>query len=204
MRGDFADPAVAIGQQRSDLGAHSVDQNGIDRLGEALCRSTVDPVSRTRQHKRNVSARHAQSRTDRLSGRPCPTRASGQSTFFASELDCLLQYLRFHRFLAEHALQLGNLGTGGTTESPAVTAVSTPSRSSLRQLNSWLPQRHTCGPPATRSFRARVSRVIAPLFHWQTSASGTPGMPSPLQYLFVHSHKHSPIPIRKKRIGCVW
>src|SRR5450830_2170035 len=46
-----------------------------------------------------------------FTGLPCSTRASAQSTFFASELDSLLQNFGFHRLLAEHALQLGDLGT---------------------------------------------------------------------------------------------
>src|SRR5471030_328469 len=33
--------------------------------------------------------------------------------FFPSKLDRLLQDFRFHRLLAEHALQLGDLSTGG-------------------------------------------------------------------------------------------
>ncbi|MGI4848926.1 MAG: hypothetical protein ACRYGK_12420 [Janthinobacterium lividum] len=69
---------------------------------------------------------------------------SAQSTFFPDDLLSFFENLDFHRFFAEHALQLGDLGTApasslaGTTDSPALTAVKAPSRSSLRQLNNRL------------------------------------------------------------------
>lgn len=39
-------PTVSVGRQCRDLGAYSIDQNGIDGLMEGLCGAAIDPVHR--------------------------------------------------------------------------------------------------------------------------------------------------------------
>jgi len=69
---------------------------------------------------------------------------SAQSTFFAGQVDRVAQDLRLYCLFAQHALQLRDLGacrcqlTRRHDRFFECTATKAPSRSSLRQLNSWL------------------------------------------------------------------
>lgn len=45
-----AGPAVAIGRQFRNFGAHRVDQDGVGRLVEGLCRTTIQLIGRPCQH----------------------------------------------------------------------------------------------------------------------------------------------------------
>src|SRR5476649_194703 len=140
-----ASPAIAVSRQCRDFGAHRVDQDCVGRLMERLHCAAINPVGRARRPGAHMRARHAQRRTDRLHWPSLSnkgeraihffSRANSTASFRISASIVFLPSIRCRWAIWARAAASS---LAGTTDSPAETAVSAPSRSSLRQLNSWL------------------------------------------------------------------
>src|SRR5450830_1898502 len=140
-----ASTTVAIGRQRRDLGAYRVGNHHVGDRVEPGHSALVDPVRGSGKKVNHVRARYTKDNADRLY---CPSLSnkgeraihffSRASSTASRRISASIVFLPSMRCSCAIWARAAANSLAGTTDSPDCTATRAPSRSSLRQLNSWL------------------------------------------------------------------